>query len=87
MSLIEYYVTNSYTTRTHPYTESSQCINNTHGCYLTIKIYNEDTIDICLHKETRNSYTRKYDTQTPSTTRSKRDKNTDSVPSSIYHNL
>ena len=68
----------------HMHTLSSQYTENTHGCYLSIKIYTEDTVDIRRHKEARNNY--KYDLQTPSSTRSKRDKNTNSVPSSIYHN-
>jgi len=44
-------------------------------------IYTEDTIDIRRHKEARNSY--KYDLQSPLITRRIRDKNTNSVPSSI----
>jgi len=70
-----------YARRIHANTESSQYIKNTHGCYLVIKIYTEDTIDIGRHKETWNSY--KYDLQAPLSTCSKRDKNTNPVPSSI----
>jgi hypothetical protein len=72
-------------THTQADTESPQYIENTHGCYLSIKIYTEDTIDIRRHKERRNSH--KYDLQPPPSTRSKRDKNTNSVPCSIYHNF
>jgi hypothetical protein len=47
-------------------------------------IYTEDTIDISCHNETQNSY--KYDLQAPPSTRHIRNKNTNSVPSSMYHN-
>ena len=48
-------------------------------------IYAQDKIDIRRHKETRNSY--KHDLQAPPSTRRIRDNNTNSVPSSVYHNL
>jgi hypothetical protein len=53
--------------------------------YLIIKVYAVDTIDIRRHKETRNSY--KYDLLASPSSRRIRNKNTHSVPSSIYHNL
>ena len=80
-------VCNCYARRTHAYAEPFHYIENTHGCCLIIKTtnYTEDTTDIRCHKETRNSY--KYDLQTPPSNRLIRDKNTKSVPSSMYHNL
>jgi hypothetical protein len=79
-----YHVKKRYARRTHGYAESSRYIENYHGCYLIIKIYTEDTIDIRRHKRTRNSY--KYDLQAPPSTRCIRNKNTNSLPSSMYHN-
>jgi hypothetical protein len=54
--------TNYYARRTHAYAETSQYIESTHGCYITIKIYAEVTIE-----ETRNGY--KYDLHTPAVLR------------------
>ena len=48
-------------------------------------MYTEDTIDIRLHKETRNSC--KHDLQAPLSTARIRDKNRNSVPTNIHQNL
>jgi hypothetical protein len=64
-------------------TENGDC-----GLTKRTTIYAEntiDTIDIRRHKAKRNSY--KYNLQTPPNTRPIWDSNTDSVPSSLYHNL
>jgi len=52
-----------------------------------INIYAEYTIDIRRHKEARNSYKYEYVLLASPSTQRIRNKNTNSVPSSIYHNL
>jgi len=49
------------------------------------KVYTEDTILICHHKGTQNSY--KYKLLAPPSTRCIRNKNINSFPNSICHKL
>jgi hypothetical protein len=78
-------VTNCYARRTRAYAESSEYIKSTHSCSLIMKIYTEDTVHICHHKATQNSY--KYKLLAPPSTQRIRNKNTNSVPNSVCHIL